>query len=208
MRIVNVKLGKLGRKRDPRNLKYKDFRTSAMPVVPNEFGHQLEISDGGGMLGNGPDDTVFKGFQGAGCCTCSAAGHETELWTAEGSTKAKITGKEIIALYEILCPGYNPKTGDNDNGCVILDVLNYRQKTGFKDANGIVHKIGAFLELDETNIAEVMEAMYIFDDVEIGIQFPDSAMTQFAAGRILIRKMLHSSQKCKTGETEPTPSMY
>jgi hypothetical protein len=47
-------------------------------------------------------------------------------------------------------------------------------------------KIGAYLELDITNIAEVKEAIYLYSDVTVGIQFPDSAMTQFNNGGIVI----------------------
>lgn len=61
-------------------------------------------------------------------------------------------------------------TGANDNGCVILDVLKYAQNTGILDASGKRHKIGAYLELDITNIDEVKEAMYLYSDVKLGIQ--------------------------------------
>ena len=84
---MEFKGGKKGKKHDPRTLKLKDFVSEgAVVTVPLEFGHEDIIPDGGGMLGNGPDDTVFKGFEGAGCCVCSAAGHETQVWTGEGST--------------------------------------------------------------------------------------------------------------------------
>jgi hypothetical protein len=61
-------------------------------------------------------------------------------------------------------------------------VLKYAQNTGILDASGNGHKIWAYLELDITNIAEIKEAMYLYSDVTVGIQFPDSAMTQFYAG--------------------------
>ena len=57
------------KKHDYRTLQYNKYNQNVTITVPQNFGHQDLISDGAGMLGNGPDDTVFKGFQGAGCCT-------------------------------------------------------------------------------------------------------------------------------------------
>ena len=80
-------------------------------TIPQNFGHQDLISDGAGMLGNGPDDTVFKGFPGAGCCTLSDRGHSAILWNKEGGHPIIITGKETIIDYQANCPGYDPNTG-------------------------------------------------------------------------------------------------
>jgi hypothetical protein len=179
------KLGKNGKKHDYRTLQYNKYNQNVTITVPQNFGHQDLISDGAGMLGNGPDDTVFKGFQGAGCCTFSDRGHSAILWNKEGGHPITITGKETISDYSALT-GYNPKTGSNDNGCVILDVLKYAQNTGILDTSGNRHKIGAYLELDITNINEIKEAMYLYSDVTVGIQFPDSAMTQFNNGGVVI----------------------
>jgi hypothetical protein len=182
---LTLKLGKLGKKQDYRTLQYKNYNANINVVVPDEFGHEDLISDGAGMLANGPDDSVFPGFQGCGCCTFSDRGHTCILWNKEGQHPVTITGKETVSDYSALT-NYDPQTGENDNGCAILDVLNYALNTGILDADGNRHKIGAFLELDITNIDEVKEAMYIFSDVTVGIQFPDSAMNQFNAGGVVI----------------------
>jgi hypothetical protein len=65
----------------------------------------------------------------------------------------------------------------------VRDALNYRRKTGLIDAAGNRHKIGAFLALEPGNVDHLLEALYLFGIVGIGIQFPDSAMDQFNAGK-------------------------
>lgn len=137
-----------------------------------------------GMLGNGPDDSVKKGFQGAGCCVWSGAGHETILWTNEAGHPIKFTGANIISDYSA-CTGYNINDPNTDQGTDVRTALLYRQKTGIVDSTGKRHKIGGFVLLDTTKLDtngypyEVLESLLIFNNVGIGFNFPDSAMTQF-----------------------------
>lgn len=174
------KLGKLPFKSDKRDLKYNDYKATQLPQIPSTFGHENLVQNWQ-MLGNGPDDSVFPGFQGAGDCTCAGSDHEIMLWTTEGSTIAQFSGANTISDYSAIT-GYDPQTGENDNGAQVRDVLSYRQQTGMIDAKGKRHKIGAYLQLDQTNLNEVFEACYLFSAVGIGIEVPDSAMDQFNRG--------------------------
>lgn len=95
------KLGKNGKKHDYRTLQYKNYNSNVTIIVPRNFGLQDLISDGAGMPGNGPDDMVFKRFQGAGCCTFSDRGHKAILWNKEDGHPITITVKKQsqITLY-------------------------------------------------------------------------------------------------------------
>ena len=62
-------------------------------------------------------------------------------------------------------------------------MLKYRVKTGIVDAAGARHKIGAFVKLDSKDLTQIFQAMYLFQVVGIGIEFPNSAMAQFNAGQ-------------------------
>jgi hypothetical protein len=177
------KYGRLPKTEDKRDLLFANYvDLSALPPVPDQFGHEMLIAKWQ-MLGNGPDPSVSPGFAGCGNCTFAGGGHETMLWTAEGSAMAPITGKNIVSGYSAFT-GYNPETGANDNGAVIRDVLKYRYNTGLIDSNGVWHKIGAFLSLDIGNLAEIYAAMYIFSACELGINVPHSAEVQFNSGLI------------------------
>jgi hypothetical protein len=147
------------------------------PADPTNVGHEdLIPADGWGMLANGPDDSVSPGFQGAGDCTNAAGDHETMLFTKEVGTMAPFTGKQTIQDYEANTdPPYDPQTGANDSGCMIRDMLKYRRNVGMIDANGVRHKIGAFMALDLSNLAkEIPVALECDFLVELGVNLPAS----------------------------------
>lgn len=178
---TRLRLGKLPATRDKRDLLFRNYLTGKLPTPPKQFGHENLISDDlWQMLGNGPDDSVAPGFQGAGDCVFAGACHETMLWTREGGQPATFTGANAIAAYSKVT-GYNPKTGANDNGTDVRTALKFRQKTGIQDSSGVTHKIGAFLAIEPGNFTHVLQALYLFGAVGLGIQFPSSAMDQFNA---------------------------
>lgn len=166
-----MKLGKLPFIPKEKDFKYNNYRGTTLPPIPATFGHQSLVTDWG-MLGN---DTL-------GDCVIAGACHAAMLWTAEDSKEASFTESNAISDYSGAC-GYNPNDPNSDNGCYIRSVLDYQRLTGMIDANGKRHKIGAFLALDITNLLEVLEAIYLFSVVKIGIQFPASAMDQFNNGQ-------------------------
>ncbi|MGD0152272.1 MAG: hypothetical protein ABSC17_00710 [Thermacetogeniaceae bacterium] len=178
------KFGKKPATYDKRDLLFANYRTTAaLPPHPKQFGHERLIpAKGWEVLGNGPDDTVSPGFQGAGDCVFAGGDHETMLWTSESGNPAKFTGANAISDYSAVT-GYKPSNPNSDNGTVTQNALTYRWKTGLIDAVGNRHKIGAFLALEPGNTDQLYEALYLFGVVGIGIQFPNSAMDQFNAGR-------------------------
>lgn len=113
-----------------------------------------------------------------GDCTCAGAGHiiQAESTYGQGSTQT-VSDNDVLKAYEAVS-GYDPKTGDNDNGAVLQDVLNYWRKTGIGG-----HQILAFAELDTKNMDEVKSAMNTFGAIYVGFNFPDSAMDQFNNGQ-------------------------
>ncbi len=165
---------KLGRKsytQDERDLKLKNYLdTSQLPLLPPVFGHQTLIMSWG-MLGN---DTV-------GNCVIAGADHETLLWCQEGGNPVSFTDVNAINDYSAIT-GYDPNDPNSDQGTDVRAALKYRQKTGMMDSAGKRHKIGAYLQLDQTNLNEVLMAAYLFSTVGIGINFPSSAMDQFSHG--------------------------
>ncbi|HJZ73307.1 MAG TPA: hypothetical protein VKE51_16300 [Vicinamibacterales bacterium] len=185
------KLGKKPATYDSRDLLFAKYRTSEpLPSHPKHFGHEkLVAAQGWQMLGNGPDNTVAPGFTGAGDCVFAGGDHETMLWTIEGGQPATFTGANAIHDYSAVT-GYNPHApvdpnGENptDQGTNVRDALKYRQKTGLIDAKGTRHRIGAYVALEVGNLNQLLEALYLFGIVGIGIEFPESAMDQFDQGK-------------------------
>lgn len=181
-------LGKQEAKYDRNLLRFSKYRstlsTNKLPALPAQFGHEeVYPSNGWGMLGNGPDDSVTPGFQGAGDCFWAGSAHETMLINKTAGRDVVFTGANVISDYSAQT-GYQIGNDATDQGTILLDGLKYRQKTGIVDAAGVRHKIGAYLALEPGNLHELYEAIYIFGICGIGIQVPSSAMDQFSEGVI------------------------
>lgn len=181
------KLGKRPPTYDARDVQFAALRPSlgvALPKAPTIFGHGNDfLGEGWLMLGNGPDDSVSPGFEGCGDCAWAGPAHETmELNKDAKRPVPRFTGKVIVEQYSAYC-GYDPATGENDNGSDVREVLQWRSKKGLKDADGGVHKIGAYVALEPGNIQHIIEACYLFEAVGIGFEVPESAEQQFSEGR-------------------------
>lgn len=181
-------LGKRPHVPDSRDFKAADFLdTTALPTPPANFGHGAIYKDGEDPLldwdmnGNGPDDTVEAGYQGAGDCVFACAAHTTRMANKVMGRHVTITGKESIADYSA-ATGYVIGDDSTDQGTEMRASMRYRQKTGIVDAKGHRHKIGAYLSITPNNVADLMQAAYIFDAVEIGFQFQKAQADQFDTG--------------------------
>jgi hypothetical protein len=178
-----MKLGKKPFKPDERDVKFSVLKaTVTLPTPPLRFGHGMMFSDWK-MLGNGPDNSVKSGFQGAGCCVFSGAGHETMETVKLGGHSVTITGKQTISDYSAVT-GYVIGDDSTDMGTVVRDALKYRQKVGILDQAGNRHKIGAYVLIDAKSWDSLMVASYVFSAVGIGFEFPNSAMDQFDSGHV------------------------
>lgn len=157
----SVRLGKHPKREDPRTLQLvKYLEPAALPPPPPLISniplteHLLETSDWG-MMGN---DRL-------GDCTCAALGHAEQVWEAIGAAKKFSPSEHAVeTLYY--------RTGTQDDGRVMLDVLNYVQKrTLFR------HKLIAFAEVNrEQTLVET--AIELFGGVYIGLGLPVSAQHQ------------------------------
>jgi hypothetical protein len=104
------------------------------------------------------------------------------LWTTEGGNPAQFTPDNAISDYSAVT-GYIPGQPDTDQGTDVRTALLYRQSTGLIDSLSARHKIGAFLALEPGNVDHLLEALYLFGAVGIGIEVPESAEQQFNAGQ-------------------------
>ncbi len=185
---MNGKLGKLPATQDDRDIRFAAIKAGLMlPTPPANFGHGTIYKDGEDpradwdMNGNGPDDSVQPGFQGAGDCVFACGAHTTRETNKIAGHTVTITGKESIADYSAVT-GYVLGDDSTDNGTNMRDALKYRQKTGLLDAAGHRHKIGAYVALEPGNLAQFYEACYVFSAVELGFEFQQAQDDQFDSG--------------------------
>ena len=129
-----MKLGKLAKRHDPRTLKLSNYVSKAGIVIPTQpltEDWMSKVQEWGMMV----NDQV-------GDCAVAGPGHIILRDTTYQGAPFRPSDAQIIKAYSDIS-GYNPSTGDNDNGCVILDVLNYWRKIGIGG-----HQIKAFVEVD------------------------------------------------------------
>jgi hypothetical protein len=156
-----VKLGKRPAKHDFRTLQLAKYTAKVPPAPPAHDDWEKKVHHWPMMM----NDTV-------GDCTCACAGHMIEQWTTYSKTPFIPTDRQIIAAYSAIT-GYDPATGDHDDGAAILDILNYWRKAGVAG-----HKILAFATLDPSSRTEVEDSVFLFGNCYLGIQLPVSAQAQ------------------------------
>ena len=176
--MPTLKLGKRDFVEDARDLLFSRYvKPAALPTPPAQFGHEtLFAPKAWGMLGN--DEW--------GDCAWAGPAHETMILTAEGGHPAAFSTSSVLSDYAA-GTGFNPNAGPpgnnpTDQGSNVRDVLKYRRATGILDAANQRHQIGAFVKLDQSNPTEIYQALYLFQAVGLGLQFPDSAQQQFQSG--------------------------
>lgn len=163
--MKNLKLGKLAPKANYKTLRLRNYLHSNAPAIPATQAWDAKFNawtmDGNDVYGD--------------CCFAAVA-HMLSLWTATTGKMVKPTEAQVLKMYSAVT-GFNPKTGANDNGAAISDVMNYWQTHGLAG-----HKIDGWAQIDHTNLQEVKTAIYLFGCVNPGLQVPQSAMDQFGNG--------------------------
>jgi hypothetical protein len=103
-------------------------------------------------------------------CTCVAAGHLVELWTAVAKgSPSEIGEPAVIAAYSAVS-GYDPKTGAPDGGAHMLDVLKHWRRHGIGG-----HKIAGFAYVDPGRRALFGAAIATFGGAYLGFKLPLTA---------------------------------
>jgi hypothetical protein len=177
--MPGLKLGKHPATKDNRDLLFSKYvKPQEIPTPPDQFGHEtLFAPKAWGMLGNDQ----------WGDCAWAGPAQETMLLTKEGGNGVDFAEAGVLSDYSA-GTGFDPNAGPpgnnpTDQGSNVRDVLKYRVNTGIVDAKGSRHKIGAYVALEPKNLNQIYQALYLFQVVGIGIQFPDSAMDQFHNGQ-------------------------
>lgn len=161
----HLPLGKQRPRHDPRTLQLADYLdTTQLPPAPpsRDWGQKIPAKGWGMML----NDNI-------GDCTCAAAAHLVQDWTSnDAPDTVTISDDDVLAAYEAVS-GYDPDTGENDNGAVEIDVLNYWRKKGIGG-----HKFEAYVALEPHNHDHIRDSINLFGGCYIGLALPVSAQRQ------------------------------
>jgi hypothetical protein len=161
-----IRFGKAPAKRDDRNLKLSAVLRAPV-ALPAEYDFDVNH--------NGVPTPMFGNDQYSDCVIAGRAHQTLRFETAEQGILISITDKDVLREYF-------KETGGDDTGLVMLDSLNLWRKRGWRAANQRF-KIKAFAEIDRTDRQEVKRAVYMDIGVGLGFTLPDSAISQFHAGK-------------------------
>jgi hypothetical protein len=165
------KLGKLPARPGAVTFKFAAFAVKEqLPTPPKVFGHQ-------GVIG----DWLMLGNDRWGCCVFSGGAHETMMWSKIGEAPDASFNDACIAKDYGAVTGFKVNDPNTDQGTDMSAAASYRRKTGLVDTNRKRHKILAYMALKKRDTDQLAVAAYMYGAVGIGVQFPDSAMSQFEA---------------------------
>lgn len=155
-----------------------------LPPIPEHFGTGYDFGRTGWlMLGNGPDPTVAPNFQGCGDCDWAAQAHILmQAAHNAGLPLPPFSGKTVVDQYAAYS-GYDPATGENDNGTDMQESIAWCQEKGFLDDHGTPYKTGKSVSLTPGDLHELWACTYLLEDAKIGINFCTAQMDQFDAGQ-------------------------
>lgn len=152
--MPRYKLGKQRPKIDSRTLQFGAYLKKELAPPPATVDYAKPVAQWP-MMGNDQ----------YGDCTCAAAGHMIEEWTANTGPENILPDKAILHAYKHFA-GNNPDAGAN-----MLDVLKYWRKTGIGN-----DKIAAFAQLEPQNDVQLRDSVNIFGAAYIGLALPDFAV--------------------------------
>jgi hypothetical protein len=162
------KFGRRPARLDARTLKLEKYLLPTLPPLPEACDQGAAVHQPWGMLGN---DAV-------GDCTCAAAAHLLEEWTANLGAEITLTDQQVLDFYSALS-GYRPDDPNSDTGLDGLTTLN-----GWRTVGLAGHKLDAYASLEppaaDCTAAEreawhqrVQAAVYLFGGVWLGVNLPE-----------------------------------
>jgi hypothetical protein len=170
-----MRLGKQSALFDPSTPRMRDYVSST--YVPPAYAQNTWGITNWGMMLNGPQANMPTGVPAAGLgdCTIAACGHAVQVWT-----KGKITPSDSLILekYE-QWDGYVLGNASTDNGGVETTVI----QDWYNDTFG-GHVLEAYVSPQPQNFGHVMHSIAEFGGIYIGLQLPNSAITQNQNGQI------------------------
>ncbi len=157
-----LKLGKLPPRKDHRTLQLGAYlNRRALPDIPSmwDWGLAVEAKAQWGMMLNNK----------LGICAIAAPGHTHMAWTANalGQNNIQIPSDDDLLKAYMAVGGYVPGRPDTDQGCIMLDVMNYWRQKGIAG-----HKIEAFVSIDSHDPVELSAGGFLFGGVQLGLALP------------------------------------
>lgn len=120
-----------------------------------------------------------------GDCTIATVAHALQALTVYGvGSEIRLTEEEVVSKYSKLS-GYDPRTGENDTGLVVQDVLDDWRKVGYLGPpDEYTHTALVFAFINPSDLSAVRSAINIFGWVYLGAIISQQSMDQFNSGHV------------------------
>jgi hypothetical protein len=151
-----LKLGKRPAVYDSRTLQFGAYLKPQLPAPPTTVTYGQKV----------PSWPMYDNDR-YGDCTCAAAGHMVQNWTANAGQEVTPPDQAVLTFYEHFVGNPPPQ----DAGCNMLDVLKYWRSSGLGG-----HQVTAFAALEPKNNVQARDALYMFGSVYIGVALPNFAV--------------------------------
>lgn len=162
---------KMGRKRPVAigpHLRLRNYLRASLPAAPASTDYAKAATV---VLAD------IYGNDELGDCVIAGGYHVTGVETGNAGDLFHATSAQIIKDYSAI-GGYVPGDANTDQGCDEPTALNYWTQHGF--ANGT--KLEGWLGVDATNKQELMQALYLFENLYFGLELPDAYVNPFPSG--------------------------
>ena len=155
-----LKLGVKPRPFGTKTCKLSDYLdTASLPNPPASIDWQSGAMDAIQMFRN---DQI-------GDCGIAGLFHVIETCAKNAGLPLSFTDDEAVELYSTF-GGYNPADPSTDGGVVLVDLLKYMVRTGFKGRN-----VTAFADVNFRNPKELKIATFLFGNLYWGFNLPEAA---------------------------------
>lgn len=165
---TEVRLGRHRPVAEGPHLRLGNYLRASLPPAPASCDFSAKAAS---VLAN------IYGNDQLGDCVIAGGHHVVGTETGNADRLFTATQAQIIAQYSAI-GGYVPGDPSTDNGCNVVDALNYWCTHGFADGT----KALGWLAVDATNKAEVQAAMFLFENLVFGIELPDPYVNPFPSG--------------------------
>lgn len=152
-------LGKLPARHDYRTYRLAAALEAALPAVPPERNWSQGVPYQ--MWGN----------DRFGCCAFAAQAAHVATWTKAAQGLVMVSTAQVLENYATVT-GFDPKTGTNDNGTVLLDELNAWRTTGFQRPGQTRDFLTAFGSIQPTDTISIKRGIAFLGGVLAGVVVP------------------------------------
>ena len=158
------RLGKLAPRRDPRTYCLHVPLMAAMSLPPAS----RDWSQG----------VTYRMWKNDICGDCAFAAHAAlvSTWTHAAQADVVLTDAEVLANYADVT-GFDPATGANDNGTILLDQIDHWRRAGLERPGQTLDYLTAYGFINPSNVTAIKRAIAYLGGVMAGVQVPRGFMS-------------------------------